>query len=95
MEFIGGGSGDGGSPRLWQPEDPSRIVVQGYKTGEDSCVEIPHDLLGFADKGTRFPAFEDTGRGTYLVRGVVIDDKEALAIMKIPGHEAAVEIALA
>lgn len=94
VTFIGGGSGDGGSPRLWQPDDQQRIVIQGYRTGEDACVEIPHELLSFAVPGTRFPAFEDTGCGTYLVRGDLVDDAEALEIMNIPGHEAAVEIAL-
>lgn len=91
VRLLGGGSGDGGSPRLWVT-DRETFAVQGWKTDERDRIEIPHRLLAFADPGTCLAGLIDTGKGTFLLRGDLVTDAEALAIMAIPGHEAAVEV---
>ncbi|WP_028477901.1 hypothetical protein [Nocardia sp. CNY236] len=91
VRLLGGGSGDGGSPRLWTT-DRSTFAVQGWKTDHTSQVEIPHRLLMFAEMGTCLTGLRDTGHGTFLVTGKLVTDAEALQIMKIPGHEAAIEV---
>jgi hypothetical protein len=91
VRLLGGGSGDGGSPRLWKT-DRGTFAVQGWKTDHQDQIEIPHRLLTFAEEGTCLTGLVDTDRGTFLVTGTLINDAEALAIMRIPGHEAAVEV---
>jgi len=91
VRLVGGGSGDGGSPRLWMT-DRGTQAVQGWKTGKQDVIEIPHRLLAYAEPGTCVTGLTDTGHGTFLLSGDPVTDPEALAIMKIPGHETAVEV---
>lgn len=48
--------------------------------------------LGKISDDGESPTLYATDRGTYVVQGWKIDDVEALATMKIPPHETAVEI---
>jgi hypothetical protein len=93
LTFLGKDTVNGGSPTLFAT-DGNGYVVQGWKVpGEDSSVEIPHRLLAFLESGTRLDArLRDTGLGTYVLSGAVVNDPEALAQMDIPGHETAVEV---
>lgn len=91
VRFIGGESGGDGSPRLYA-SDRNTLIVQGWTTQTVGRIEIPHRLLAFAEPGTCLTGLHDTGHGTFLLSGVPVDDPEALEMMQIPGHEAAVEI---
>lgn len=71
---------------------PRSYVVQGWKTDRDEQIEIPHRLLMLTAEGTCLTGLTDTNRGTFLVTGKLVTDVEALEIMKIPAHEAAVEV---
>ncbi|MGN2641363.1 hypothetical protein ACWEKT_23775 [Nocardia takedensis] len=93
VRLLGGGSGDGGSPRLWA-SDRETLVVQGWKTGHRDRIEIPHRLVAYAEPGTCLTGLQDTNRGTFIVTGTLVTDVEALEIMQMPGHEAAVEVAI-
>jgi uncharacterized Ntn-hydrolase superfamily protein len=42
--------------------------------------------------GGTCPAVYATDRGTFVVQGSVVTDPEALAAMKLPAHETAVEV---
>lgn len=94
VRFLGGPSGGQGSPCLYET-DRDTFAVQGWKTDEEDHIEIPHRLLVHAEPGTCIAGLEDTGHGTFLLRGMPVTDPEALAIMNIPGHEAAVEVPVA
>ncbi|WP_228787008.1 hypothetical protein [Nocardia terpenica] len=94
VEFLGGPTGGQGSPRLYLT-DRGTIAVQGWKTGRDDRIEIPHRLLKYTRPGTCLAGLADTGHGTFMLSGTPITDPEALTIMKIPGHEAAVEVPIA
>ncbi|MFC8530168.1 hypothetical protein [Nocardia sp. NPDC057227] len=91
VRFIGGESGGDGSPRLYA-SDRDTLIVQGWKAPTVDRIEIPHRLLAFAEAGTCLTGLHDTGHGTFMLSGVPVDDPEPLALMQIPGHEAAVEI---
>jgi hypothetical protein len=91
VRLLGGGSGDGGSPRLWAT-DRDTFAVQGYLTETLGTVEITPEVPSFAEPGTWVPGLVDTPRGTFRVTGAVVDDPEALSIMQMPAHEGAVEI---
>jgi hypothetical protein len=91
VRFIGGPTGGQGSPRLYET-DRGTFAVQGWKTDSDDRIEIPHRLLVHAEPGTCIAGLEDTGHGTFLLRGLPVTDPEALSIMKIPGHETAIEV---
>ncbi|MFD4403868.1 hypothetical protein ACFWPH_14025 [Nocardia sp. NPDC058499] len=91
VRFLGGPSGGQGSPRLYET-DRATFAVQGWKTDHDDRIEIPHRLLFHTEPGTCIAGLQDTGHGTFLLTGTPITDSEALAIMKIPGHETAVEV---
>lgn len=91
VEFLGGDSGGQGSPRLYVT-DRSTFAVQGWKTPHTNQIEIPHRLLRYAQPGTCLAGLQDTGHGTFLLSGTPVTDPEALEIMRIPGHEAAVEV---
>ncbi|MCP9623872.1 hypothetical protein FOH10_21115 [Nocardia otitidiscaviarum] len=93
VRFIGGESGGDGSPRLYA-SDRDTLVVQGWKTSSADQIEIPHRLLAFAEPGTCLHGLRDTGHGTFLLDGDPLTDPEALEIMQIPDHEAAVEISI-
>ncbi|MEU7629609.1 hypothetical protein AB0C34_06435 [Nocardia sp. NPDC049220] len=94
VRFLGGPSGGQGSPRLYAT-DRDTFAVQGWKTEHPEQVEIPHRLLAHTEPGTAVAGLVDTGRGTFLLTGIPVVDTEALAVMKIPGHEAAVEVPIA
>lgn len=91
VEFLGGPSGGQGSPRLYLT-DRNTFAVQGWKTPQPDRIEIPHHLLQYARPGTCLAGLQDTGHGTFLLSGTPVTDPEALALMRIPGHEAAVEV---
>lgn len=91
VRFIGGESGGDGSPRLYI-SDHATLVVQGWKTGNENMIEIPHRLLAFCEPGTCLTGLQDTGHGTFLLTGTPITDPEALEQMRIPAHETAVEV---
>jgi hypothetical protein len=91
VELLGGDSGNLGSPRLWKT-DRGTLAPQGWKTRDPNRIEIPHTLLRYVEPGTCLTGLHDTGHGTFLISGDPLVDEEALAIMKIPGHEAAVEV---
>ena len=42
--------------------------------------------------GGTCPAVFETDRGTYVVQGAIVTDPEALAAMRLPEHETAVEV---
>lgn len=94
VRFLGGPTGGQGSPRLYAT-DRDTFAVQGWRTDSDDRIEIPHRLLVHAEPGTCIAGLEDTGHGTFLLRGTPVTDLEALAIMKIPAHETAVEVPIA
>ena len=49
-------------------------------------------LLGSTSENGQSPTFFATDRGTFVVQGWKILDRETLAQMDIPAHETAVEI---
>lgn len=91
VTFLGGPTGGQGSPRVWIT-DRDTYAIQGWKTTQEDRIEIPHRLLVHTKPGTCLAGLEDSGHGTFYLTGVPITDTEALAIMKIPGHETAVEV---
>ncbi|WP_028476753.1 hypothetical protein [Nocardia sp. CNY236] len=91
IRFLGGPSGGQGSPRLYAT-DRDTFAVQGWKTDRADQVEIPHRLLAHTEPGTAVSGLVDTGRGTFLLIGAPLIDPDALAVMRIPGHETAVEV---
>ncbi|MBO0855528.1 MAG: hypothetical protein J2P18_17395 [Nocardia sp.] len=91
VRFLGGPTGGQGSPRLYAT-DRGTLAVQGWKTGHDNRIEIPHRLLVHTEPGTCLAGLQDTGHGTFLLSGAPITDPEALALMRIPSHETAVEV---
>ncbi|WP_280453685.1 hypothetical protein [Nocardia brasiliensis] len=94
IRLLGGPTGEGGSPRLYVTDRGSHLA-QGWKTDDPDCVEIPHRLVMWAERGTCLSGLEDTGRGTFLVRGAPVTDPSALRVMAIPAHETAVEVPVA
>jgi hypothetical protein len=75
--------------------DRETYVVQGWRTDDESVIEIPHVLLGLLEHGTCLGApLTDTEHGTFTVRGNPLTDREALAQMDIPTHETAIEVAV-
>ncbi|WP_040833736.1 hypothetical protein [Nocardia brevicatena] len=93
LKFLGkGGSGDGECPTLFATDTGTYVVV-GWKTETPGTVEIPHLLTGFAEPDTFIgAAMTDTGRGTFLVSGRPITDRETLDHMSMEPHETAVEV---
>ncbi|MBB5915127.1 hypothetical protein BJY24_003994 [Nocardia transvalensis] len=91
IRLLGGPTGEGGSPRLYAT-DRKTDLVQGWKTEQPGQVEIPHRLLRWMEPGTCLTGLMDTGHGTFLLRGTPVTDRDALAVMAIPGHETAVEV---
>ena len=49
-------------------------------------------LLGTESEGGGSPTLYATERGTYVVQGWRVTDSEALAELRVPGHETVVEI---
>jgi hypothetical protein len=47
--------------------------------------------IGGCDDGT-CPTLFETDRGTYVVQGAIVTDPDALAAMKLPAYETAVEV---
>lgn len=91
VRFVGGETGEHGSPRLYVTETkPPRYAAQGWPTDEPGTIEIPHKLLWFTEPGTCIAGLRDTGHGTFLLSGEPVTDPEALSMMKIPAHETAV-----
>ncbi|MBF6132626.1 hypothetical protein IU501_06385 [Nocardia otitidiscaviarum] len=93
LTFLGkGGSGDGECPSLFAADTGTYVVV-GWRTRTAGTVEIPHLLLGFAEPRTYLGApMSDTGRGTFLVTGRPITDRETLDQMSMEPDETAIEI---
>lgn len=76
------------------PVTATPSLSRGWKTSSADQIEIPHRLLAFAEPGTCLHGLRDTGHGTFLLDGDPLTDPEALEIMQIPDHEAAVEISI-
>ncbi|MEO3924319.1 hypothetical protein ABGB07_10725 [Micromonosporaceae bacterium B7E4] len=93
LRFLGKQTQGGGSPTLFLT-DRDTYVVQGWKVpGVQTSVEIPHELLQYLEPGTGLGVpLQDTGRGSYILSGLVVLDPEALSQMDIPGHETCVEV---
>ncbi|MCM6778133.1 hypothetical protein NDR87_32090 [Nocardia sp. CDC159] len=92
LKFLGKSTAGGQSPTLYA-SDRSTYVCQGWRTGEADRIEIPHRLLQYLEPGTCLgTVLQDTGRGTFILRGEPVIDPEVLAQMNIPDHEMSVEI---
>lgn len=80
--------------------DRGSYVVQGYLVADhaalapgESAVEVPSSLLPeLAGRDAAHDAIRRTGRGTFLIRGRIIVDAEALRELNLPAGEAAIEI---
>jgi hypothetical protein len=74
-------------PAVWRT-DRGTTIVQGYVTSWPNTVEVPALLV------TDMDGFEGTvtDRGTMLVTGALVTDREALEMMNIPEGESAVEL---
>lgn len=94
IRFLGGPTGEVGSPRLYAT-DHNTLIVQGWKTDRTDRIEIPHRLLQWAEAGTCLAGLVDTGHGTFSLSGKPVTDPDTLATMAIPGHETAIEIPVA
>lgn len=65
----------------------------GWVTDRPGTVEIPHLLLGFLEPDTFIDAtLTDSGRGTFLVSGRPITDRETLGQMTMETYETAIEV---
>ncbi|MFI5776819.1 hypothetical protein [Nocardia sp. NPDC051570] len=92
LRFLGKNTTGQQSPTLWA-SDHGTYVCQGWKTGVDGQIEIPHRLLEFLEPGTCLGILlQDTGHGTFILQGEPVTDPEALAQMDVPDHELAVEV---
>jgi hypothetical protein len=93
LRFLGKQTQGGGSPTLFAT-DRDTYVVQGWKVPDHTAsVEIPKELLRHLEPETRLAVpLHDTGRGSYILSGMVVVDTEALSQMDIPGHETCVEV---
>lgn len=99
LRFLGkGGSEVTGCPSLYVAEldnGEEGYLAQGWKTGRPGVVEIPHLLLGFAQRGTFIGAtMTDTGRGTFTLSGEPITDPEVLGQLDLAADETAIEVPL-
>ena len=104
LTFLGKNTQGGGSPTLYAT-DRDTYLVQGWKVADagPDVVEIPEALLAHLIPGTRLAApLEATGRqwqgdggacGTVTLTGVPVRDPAILAQLKLPGHEACIEVA--
>lgn len=93
LKFLGkGGSDDGGCPSLYATDQGS-YLAQGWQTERPETVEIPHLLLGFAEPDTFVGArMVDTGRGTFLLSGKPVADRETLDQLQLAAGEGAIEV---
>ncbi|SUA79496.1 Uncharacterised protein [Nocardia otitidiscaviarum] len=94
LQFLGkGGTEGGGCPSLYAT-DEGTYVVQGWRTDTPGTVEIPHLLLGFALPDTFLGAtMTDTGRGTFVLSGASVTDRDVLGQLNIYPDETCVEVA--
>ncbi|MFD0900075.1 hypothetical protein [Actinomadura sediminis] len=83
--------------------DRGSFIVQGYIVASESSsplpereaeVEVPVTMLWTSPSATspETPAVRLTGHGTAIVRGELVDDAEALALLALPAGETAVEV---
>ncbi|MEU2034192.1 hypothetical protein [Nocardia amamiensis] len=73
--------------------DQGSYAIIGWITDQSGRVEIPHLLLGYLEPDTFIEArLEDTGRGTFLVSGRPITDRETLDQMTMETYETAIEV---
>ena len=94
VRFLGVSTVNDGSPTLYAT-DRNTYLVQGWKVeGRGRThVEIPYPLLSFLEPGTCFSTrLEDTGKGTFVLVGVPVDDPAVLAPLEVPDHEQCVEV---
>ncbi|WP_036498347.1 hypothetical protein [Nocardia aobensis] len=93
LRFLGkGGSGTNDCPTLYATDQASYAII-GWVTDRPETVEIPHLLLGFLEPDTFVGTpLTDTGRGTFLVSGHPITDRETLDQMMIETDETAIEV---
>lgn len=84
----------------WKVDDPA-VLAQLDLAPWETCVEVPRALmsrlansgqLDVPDDGPAVPVILLTERDTYVVKGQVVTDAEALAHMDIPDHESVVEV---
>lgn len=93
LQFLGkGGSDVGGCPTLYVTDQGS-YLVQGWQTGSQGTIEIPHLLTGFAEPDTFIGAkMTDSGRGTFTLSGRPIVESETLAQLDLALNETAIEV---
>ncbi|WP_176611539.1 hypothetical protein [Actinomadura sp. WMMB 499] len=83
--------------------DRGSFIVQGYIVAtapsrplpeREAEVEVPVSMLWTSPSASapNTPAVRLTGHGTAIVRGVLVDDAEALARLSLPEGETAVEV---
>ncbi|WP_433655649.1 hypothetical protein ACQPW1_32510 [Nocardia sp. CA-128927] len=93
LQFLGkGGSGKDDCPTLYATDQES-YLIQGWRTNEPEVVEIPHLLLGFAEKDTFIGVpLADTGRGTFTLAGRPVIDSDTLDQLTMEEYETAIEV---
>ncbi|WP_406267402.1 hypothetical protein OH799_22265 [Nocardia sp. NBC_00881] len=93
LTFLGkAGSQVKDCPTLYATDHDS-YVVAGWQTDRPETIEIPHLLLGFAERNTFVGAtLADTGRGTFLLTGRPITDTETLDQIDLESDETAIEV---
>ncbi|MFJ1458838.1 hypothetical protein [Nocardia sp. N2S4-5] len=93
LRFLGkGGSKVNDCPTLYATDHESYVIV-GWKIDMAGTIEIPHLLLGFAEKDTFLDAtMTDTGRGTFTLAGEPISDHDTIEQLKMESYETAIEV---
>lgn len=103
LTFLGKETQGGGSPTLYET-DRNSYVLQGWRVAGQPAgvIEIPETLLRHVHSGSRIAAsLTDTGKrwqgdngecATFMVTGVAVTEEEVLAPLRVPSHEACVEV---
>ena len=94
LQFLGKtGSKSGDCPTLYAT-DRDTYLVQGWRTSDAGTVEIPHALLGFAQPDTFIGSpMTDSRRGTFLVSGRPVAERDVLEQLTLAVDETAIEVA--
>jgi hypothetical protein len=93
LRFLGKGASKSGDCPTLYATDRDTYLVQSWKTSTPDTVEIPHLLPGFALPDTFIGAvMTDTGRGTFLITGRPVTDRETLEQLTMEDFETAIEV---